>query len=119
MTVGTKRYKVLFRVIPGLTAKLFVMNLKALHAAADLTSPAISTQHLPSQLFVQLGIETQARVLSWNPVQDAFSICATNACLCSPGRNLKNLEIDCNSNSGLPLSRFAPAKKSAQIISRQ
>jgi hypothetical protein len=38
---------------------------------------------------------------------------------CSPGRNLKNLVIEYSSVAGSPLSRFAPAKKSAQIISRQ
>jgi hypothetical protein len=32
---------------------------------------------------------------------------------------LKNLVIENNSVSGSPLSRLAPARKSAQIISRQ
>src|SRR5437016_10156398 len=35
-----------------------------------------------------------------------------------PGRNLKNCWIECSNISGLPLSRFAPARKSVQIISK-
>jgi hypothetical protein len=34
-------------------------------------------------------------------------------------RRLKNCRIECSNISGFPLSRFAPARKSAQIISRQ
>jgi hypothetical protein len=35
------------------------------------------------------------------------------------GTNLKNLVIENSRVSGSPLSRLAPAKKSAQIISKQ
>jgi hypothetical protein len=38
---------------------------------------------------------------------------------CSSGRNLKNLVIENSNVAGSPLSRLAPARKSAQIISRQ
>jgi hypothetical protein len=34
-------------------------------------------------------------------------------------RNLKSRDSECSSTSGFPSSRFAPATKSAQIISRQ
>jgi hypothetical protein len=121
MTVGTKCYKVLFGVIPDSTAKLFVMNLKVFHPAADLTSPAISTQHLPSQPFVGFGIEPKTGALGLKPIHEAaFSVtCFRNTCRCSPGRNLKKREIEFKSTSGFSPSRFAPARKSAQIISRQ
>ena len=36
-----------------------------------------------------------------------------------PERNLKNRKADCKSTPGLSFSRLAPAKKSAQIISKQ
>src|SRR2546426_2596981 len=66
-------------------------------------------------MFVQLGNEPQAWIPWRNAVHDAFSvICWTNACRCSPGRNLKNRETECKSTSGFPLSKFAPARKSAQ-----
>jgi len=68
----------------------------------------------------KVGSKPQARMLWWSAVHDAFSvICSTNACRCSPGRNLKNRETECKSVSGSPWSRFAPARKSAQIISKQ
>ena len=60
----TKSYQILFGVIPGLTAKMFVMNLKVFYAAADLTSSTIPTQHLSPQLLVGLGIEAQPRILT-------------------------------------------------------
>src|ERR1039458_3557721 len=51
---------------------------------------------------------------------DAFSLRPLrNACRCSSGRNLKNLVIENSSISGSPWSRLAPARKSAQIISKQ
>jgi hypothetical protein len=119
MARGTKGNRVLLGIVSGMATKFLVVNLQIRDRAARLAPPAIPAQHLLPQLFVPHGIKTQARIFYWNPVQDAFSICATNVCFCSRGRNLKNLEIDCTSNSGFPLSRFAPAKKSAQIISRQ
>ncbi len=36
MTVSTKGYQILFGVIPGSTAEMFVMNLKVFHAARRL-----------------------------------------------------------------------------------
>src|SRR6266852_6900044 len=103
-----------------MAAKLFVVDLNVAPHAAPLTSPPIATQHPLSQLFIRVGFQPQANRFRLNPVHDAFSvICWTNACRCSPGRNLKNLETECKSTSGFPLSRFAPARKSAQIISRQ
>ena len=82
--------------------------------------PAIAAQYLFSELVVELGIKPQARSLGSNPVHEAFSVTSCRkACRCSPGRNLKNRDIDCRSTVGSSFSRFAPARKSAQIISRQ
>ena len=89
MTVSTKGYQILFGVIPGSTAEMFVMNLKVFHAAADLTWPTVSTQHLASQLLIGLGIEAQPRILRQYPGQDAFAVAwDKNSCFISSGRNL-------------------------------
>jgi hypothetical protein len=76
--------------------------------------------YLLSELIVQLGIKSQARLFGQNQVHDAFSVTSCRkACRWSPGRNLKNRDMDCRSTVGSSFSRFAPARKSAQIISRQ
>ena len=103
-----------------LTAQLLVVDLQVLSGTTDLASPAIPAQYLFSELFVGLGIKPQARSLGSNPVHEAFSVTSCRkACRCSPGRNLKNRDMDCRSTVGSSFSRFAPARKSAQIISRQ
>jgi hypothetical protein len=43
---SAKRNQVLLRIIAGLAAKFFVMNLEIGHRAARLASPSVATQHL-------------------------------------------------------------------------
>src|SRR6266705_1424867 len=96
------------------------MNLKISKTAAGLTSPAIPLQDFATELLVGLARKPQPPRF-WPDRVHAIRwlACDKKACLCSPGKNLKNLEMDCSSTSGSPLSRLAPARKSAQIISRQ
>ena len=116
----TKRNQILLCIVTGLTAKVFVMDFEVGPCATRLTSPAIPTQHLIAQVFIQLGIEPQACAFRLDTRQDPFSVTrCRNVCLSWPGRNLKNRSADCKRTSGSSLSRFAPARKSAQIISRQ
>ena len=103
-----------------LAAPLLVMDLQVLSGTTDLALPAIATQYLFPKAFVRLGNKSQARSLESNPIHETFSVTSSRkACRCSPGRNLKNLDMDCSNAVGSSLSRFAPARKSAQIISRQ
>ena len=103
-----------------LAAQPLVMDLQVLSGTTDLALPAIAPQYLFPELVVLLGIKAQARSPRSNPFHDAFPFTSCRkACRCSPGRNLKNRDMDCRSTVGSSLSRFAPAKKSAQIISRQ
>jgi hypothetical protein len=117
---GAKGDQIFFAIVPGLAAKLFVVNLKIGHCATRLASPPVTTKHLVAEPFVQFGIEPQAELLRSDPIHDAFPFTwCRNACLSSPGRNLKNRKADCKRISGFSFSRFAPARKSEQIISRQ
>jgi hypothetical protein len=116
----TESDQVFLGILAGVAAKLFVVDFQVRHRAALLTPPPVATEDLLPQSFVGLGVEPQAHGLWANRAHDAFSFRPPrNACLCSPGRNLKNLVIENNNVSGSPLSRLAPARKSAQIISRQ
>ena len=120
MAVGAEGNQILFRIVAALAAKLLVVNLQVRPGSARLASPAVAAQNLLSESFVPLGIKPQARLFGSNPVHEAFSVTSCRkACRCSPGRNLKNRDMDCRSTVGSSFSRFAPARKSAQIISRQ
>jgi len=117
---GALCYQVLFRIVPGVAPKPFVVHLQIRHRAARWTPPAIATQDLLPQTLVRYRVQPQAREVLAHRTHDAFSLRPSrNACLCSWGRNLKNLVIENSCISGSPSSRLAPARKSAQIISRQ
>jgi hypothetical protein len=120
VTAGTQGNQVGVVIIALLAAELLVVDLKVLSGATDLALPAIATQYLFSEVFVELGIKPQARSLGSNSIHDAFPVTSCRkACRWSPGRNLRNRDMDCRSSVGSSFSRFAPARKSAQIISRQ
>jgi hypothetical protein len=44
-----------------MAAKLSVVNLQVCHRTAQLAPPAIAAKHLVAELFVQIGIQLQAR----------------------------------------------------------
>jgi len=115
-----ERDQILLGILPRVAAKLFVVNLKVGHRAARLTPPTVATENLLPKSFVQHRIRAQATEFRSNRVHDAISLrLPRNASRWSSGRNLKNLAIEYRSISGCPFSRLAPARKSAQIISRQ
>ena len=103
-----------------MAAELPVVHLEIRHRAAGLTPPAVATQDLLTKIFVRHGIQPQAGGFRANHCHDAFSRrFSRKACWCSPGKNLKKRLIEYNSVSGFWSPRLAPARKSAQIISRQ
>jgi hypothetical protein len=61
MALRAKRDQIFFRIIAGVAAELFVVNLQVRHRAARLTPPAITMQHVLSQPLVQHPIQPQAR----------------------------------------------------------
>ncbi len=104
----------------GVAAKLFMMDFQIRHRATRLTSPSVATQDLLTESFVGNRIQPQARGFWANRTHNVFSLkLPRNVCLCSPGRNLKNLVIENRSVSGSLLSRLPLARKSEQIISGQ
>src|SRR5512133_3692833 len=103
-----------------MTAKFFVVNLQILSTAAVLASPSVSLQDLSTELSIRIGLPSHTFLLYANAIHRAFWLtCVRKTFCCSVGRNLKKASIDLSSISGVPFSRFAPARKSAQIISKQ
>jgi hypothetical protein len=120
MAGSTQRDQIFFGIVARLATKFFVMNLEVGPGAARLAPPPVATQHLLAEMVVVLRIEPQPRLLWPDPLHATFSATESkNTFLSSPGRNWKNRSADCKRISGFSLSRFAPARKSAQIISRQ
>jgi hypothetical protein len=120
VTANTEGNQILARIVAGLAAKLFVVDLKLGHRTARLASPTISAEDLVAQLFINVGLEPQGCAFWSDLIHDAFSVtwCRT-VCLSSSVRNLKNRNAYCKRTSGFSFSSFVPARKSAQIISRQ
>jgi hypothetical protein len=46
MAIDTQRYQIFFGIGTGVAAVLFVVNFQVRHRPAQLTPPAIATQHL-------------------------------------------------------------------------
>ncbi len=119
MALSTQGDEVFFLVWPSLAAANDVVNLQLIAPAAVLAFPAVALQNSLLQLVVTDGIKTKWALF---PNLPAHADCLTsikNCCCCAAGRNPKNRCNDISSTSAFPFSRFAPARKSAQIISRQ
>jgi hypothetical protein len=86
-----------------MTARLEVMNLERGHRATQLTSPVVPLENLLAELSVEHWIELQA----WSLLSGAVQLALGEESLCGARAG------------GLDLSRLAPARKSAQTISRQ
>jgi hypothetical protein len=72
VTLGTKGYQVLGRVITQLAPRLDVVDLKILRSPARLATPAVPLQDMITELTVGLSIQLQA-----GPFGSNSSHCAT------------------------------------------
>jgi len=52
MACRTKRNQVLLGIVTGVAAKFFVVDLEVGPSAAQLTSPAVATEHFLAEMFV-------------------------------------------------------------------
>jgi hypothetical protein len=120
MTHRAKRNQILLGIVPGVAAKLFVVDPQIDHGAARLAPPSIPSQYVLAEPFVRLGVKPQSMLLRLEHGHDACLVArCKKVCLSSGGRNLKKRMAQCKRTSGFSFSRFAPARKSAQIISKQ
>jgi len=120
VTIAAKGDQIGFVIVSRSAPKLPVMDFEILHGTANLASPAVSRDNFAMELTVCFEWESQSRRFWTDSCHEAF--CCTSdrkAAFWGCGRNLKYRETECSKISGSSLSRFAPARKSAQIISRQ
>ncbi len=115
----TERDQIVLGILTATAPEPHVVDFNYTHQSAELAPPAIPLQNLFAQGCVFLQIQPSAPTL-WRRLTHAASlICCKNSCFCAAGRNRKNRNIDSNRIWGFPSFRCAPARKSAQIISRQ
>jgi hypothetical protein len=112
--------EILFHILSQQASQLNVMDLQILGTSASLASPTIALEHLLAEPPIVIPIQAKP-ALSWDAkIHDAFGIRSKNSCRCAFGSS-RYIRLSAKSRqSELPeTSRFAPARKSAQIISRQ
>jgi hypothetical protein len=99
-------------IVPGLAARLFVVDVEVGHRSARLASPTVAAEHLVAKLVVQFRVQAQVRLLLSDTIHEAFSVARCRKSFrSSSGRNLNNRRIEYKSTSELAASRLAPAQE--------
>src|SRR6266436_6357446 len=114
-----KSYEILSRIITQAAPGLEVMNLKTLDLPARLATPAISVQDFQVELAISFRIKPQSWLFRTHPRQNVTWTSSSNCFLSGFGRPITNRVSEGSKASRFPASRLSPARKSAQIISRQ
>ena len=111
--------QILGSVIAQSAPRLNVMDLKILHSPARLATPAVSLQNFAAELAISFRIKPQAGPLCSDPCQSVTCTSSRSCFLCGFGRPMTSRVRQGNRASRLPASKLTPARKSAQIISKQ
>ena len=119
VALDTKSYKILSRIIAQAASWLDVMDLETLDAPAPLATPAVSLQDFAAKLAISLKVKLQAWSSGTDPSQSVTWTFSSNCFLSGFGRPMTSRVREGNRASWLPASKLTPARKSAQIISRQ
>ena len=112
-----KGNEVFLGIVTEPTSRLHMMHLKAAWRPTGLTAPSIAPQNLFMQDLIRLLIQLEPRAFGADRVHKVTRTLSKNSCLLGSGRESKSRSKDIMRASELPFSRFAPARKSAQIIS--
>jgi hypothetical protein len=92
------------------------MNLELTHAAASLATPSVSFQNPSMEFLVECDFESQPGA-SQNFKRHGVPALLRNSCCFSCGSKPKSRSRESIKAFEFPDSMFAPARKSAQIIS--
>jgi hypothetical protein len=119
VALDAKSYKILSRVITQTAPRLNVMDLKIFHPPARLATPAVSLQDFAAELTVSFRGKPQAWSFCRDPNQRVTCTSSRICFRCGFGRPMTSRVRQGNKASRLPASKLTPARKSAQIISKQ
>ena len=96
-----------------------VMDLKVLHGPAGLAPPAIPFQDFAAELAISFRVKPQPWPLGTDPSQIVTCTSSRSCSRCGFGRPMTSRVRQGNKVSRLLASKLTPARKSAQIISKQ
>jgi hypothetical protein len=117
MTCTAKSDEVFFHVASQSASRLNMMDLEIFGTPASLAAPAVASEHPLAK--PPIGIRVQPKP-GLPRVHDAFGIRNKNSCFSEFGSSTYiRLSAKRRESERPEPSRFAPARKSAQIISRQ
>jgi hypothetical protein len=117
--VIAKGYQVGFDVVAQLTSPLYVMDLEISHPSARLATPAVTLEDLLTELAISFWSKPQARPFGLYSIQGTTWTASSTSILCGLGR-ASTIRVRAAIRAlWFPVSRLTPARKSAQIISRQ
>ena len=119
MAQRAKGNQIVGRVIAQSAAGLDVMDLKILHTPTRLAAPAISLQDFTAEPAISFKVKLQPWPAGTNASQSVTCTFSRSCSRCSFGRPMASRVRQGNRASRSPASRLTPARKSAQIISRQ
>lgn len=119
MAARTKSCEIILSIATKETSRLDVVYLKVFQATAMLAPPTIPGQDTVPQPLVSLWIKPQLKVFRVMRAHEAVSICWRSSAFIGSGRSSMSRHSDISNVAGSPSPRCAPARKSAQIISRQ
>jgi hypothetical protein len=119
VALDAKSDEIFSRVIAEVAPRLNVMDLKIFRLSADLATPAVSLQNVMAELSIVFRIQHQARSFRADASQSVTWTSSSNCFLCGFGRPMISRVREGNRASWLPVSKLTPARKSAEIISRQ
>ena len=119
MTISAKRHEIAFFVVSQIASGLDVMHLEIFHAATMLATPAVAVEYLVPQSPVRFWIKPQSRTFPVLRAHDAIDIRCRSSAFIRSGRNSISRHTDMSNVPGSPSTSCAPARKSAQIISKQ
>jgi hypothetical protein len=119
MAVAAEHDQIVCRIRARLAPGDEVVEVELIPPSAGLASPAVPLQDFLAQLLVGNGVPAKRAMLRDGWAHAAGRISSKKRCCWGGGSKRKNRRTDQSMTSGSPWSRFAPARKSAQIISKQ
>ena len=119
MTPCAEDDQILGSIITQSAPPLNVMDLKIFHAPARLTTPPISLQDFMAELAISFRIKPQPGSLATDPHQSATRTLSRSCLIFGFGRPRTSRINEGKRASRFPVSVLTPARKSAQIISKQ
>ena len=119
VAIDAKNYEILSRIIAEAAARLNVVNLKIFHLPVPLASPTVAFQDFTAELAISFRIKPQPGPLCSDSFQNVTWTSSSSCFRCDFGRPMTSRERQGNKASRLPASKLTPARKSAQIISKQ